>query len=153
MQKMFADFTDNEILPVRDKIDDDVTHEKLVTQILKKLQVDLGSQKNMIPKDYGGNEMLSIVADALKQEQISRGDYGISMSSAVTDRGWTPATLAYLMTPIPEAKTWEKAVLDEFSPMFVGDELHAACPRCERNLTMPAKNTAWSLGSTPRSPK
>jgi alkylation response protein AidB-like acyl-CoA dehydrogenase len=85
IQKTMADFTDNEIIPVRDKIDDDVTHEEIITPILKKLQVDLGCQKNMIPKEYGGNEMLSIVAGALKQEQIARGDYGISMHSAVTD--------------------------------------------------------------------
>ena len=54
MQKMFADFTDNEILPVVDKIDDDVSHQEIVTPILKKLQVDLGSQKNLIPKEIDG---------------------------------------------------------------------------------------------------
>jgi alkylation response protein AidB-like acyl-CoA dehydrogenase len=106
IQKTFADFADKEIMPVRDKIDDDVTHEKIITPILKKLQVDLGSQKTMIPKEYGGNEMVSIVAGALKQEQIGRADYGISMHSACTDWGWTPATLAYLMAPSPEAKAW-----------------------------------------------
>ena len=127
MQKMFADFVDKEIMPVRDKIDDDVTHEEIINPILKKLQVDLGCQKSMIPKDYGGNEMLSIVAGALKQEQMARGDYGISMHSAVTDWGWTPATLAYLMAPTPEAKAWGKAVLDEFAPMFTGSEHQAAC--------------------------
>jgi acyl-CoA dehydrogenase len=127
LQKLFADFVDKEIMPVRDKIDDDVTHKEIVNPILKKLQVDLGCQKNMIPKDYGGNEMLSIVTGALKQEQIARGDYGISMHSAVTDWGWTPATLAYLMAPTPEAKAWGKAVLDEFTPAFVGNELRAAC--------------------------
>jgi len=127
MQKVISDFVDKEIIPVRDKIDDDVTHEELINPILKKLQVDLGCQTNMIPKDYGGNEMLSIVAGALKQEQIARGDYGISMHSAVTDWGWTPATLAYLMAPTPEAKAWAKAVLDEFAPAFVGKEHKAAC--------------------------
>jgi alkylation response protein AidB-like acyl-CoA dehydrogenase len=127
MQKMLADFVDQEIMPVRDKIDDDVTHQEIINPILKKLQVDLGCQKNMIPKDYGGNELLSIVAGALKQEQIARGDYGISMHSAVTDWGWTPATLAYLMEPSPEAKAWGKAVLDEFSSMFTGNEHRAAC--------------------------
>ena len=99
MQKMFADFADKEIMPVRDKIDDDVTHEKIINPILKKLQVDLGCQKNMIPKEYGGNELVSIVAGALKQEQLGRADYGISMHSAVTDWGWTPARLAYLTRP------------------------------------------------------
>jgi hypothetical protein len=42
LQKMFADFTDKEIMPVRHKIDDDATHEKIITPILNKLQVDLG---------------------------------------------------------------------------------------------------------------
>ena len=28
LQQTFADFTDREIMPVRDKIDDDVTHER-----------------------------------------------------------------------------------------------------------------------------
>jgi alkylation response protein AidB-like acyl-CoA dehydrogenase len=127
IQKLIADFVDKEIMPVRDKIDDDVTHEKIVTPILKKLQVDLGCQKNMIPKEYGGNEMLSIVVSALKQEQVGRGDYGISMSSAVTDWGWTPATMAYLMAPSPEAKAWGAAVLDKFASEFTGNELRAAC--------------------------
>jgi alkylation response protein AidB-like acyl-CoA dehydrogenase len=127
MQKMFADFVEKEIMPVRDKIDDDVTHEQLVNPILKKLQVDLGCQKSMIPKDFGGDEMLSIVAGALKQEQMARGDYGISMHSAVTDWAWTPATLAYLMAPSPEAKAWGKAVLDKFAPMFTGSEHRAGC--------------------------
>ncbi len=127
LQKVMADFVDKEIMPVRDKIDDDITHEELITPILKKLQVDLGCQKNLIPRDYGGNEMLSIVSGALKQEQIARGDYGISMHSAVTDWGWTPAALAYLMAPTPEAKAWGKAVLDEFAPAFTGNELRAAC--------------------------
>ena len=127
VQKTMSDFVDNEIIPVRDKIDDDVTHEKIINPILKKLQVDLGCQKSMIPKDYGGNEMLSMVVSSLKQEQIARGDYGISMHSAITDWGLMTATIAYLMQPSPEARAWGKAVLDEFAPMFVGNELKAAC--------------------------
>jgi alkylation response protein AidB-like acyl-CoA dehydrogenase len=69
MQKMFADFTDRKILPVRGKIDDDLTHDQIINPVLKKLQVDLGCQKNMIPKEYGGNEMLSIVAGAGKKNE------------------------------------------------------------------------------------
>src|SRR4030066_348659 len=82
LQKLLADFVDEEIMPVRDKIDDDVTHEKIVNPILKKLQVDLGCQKNMIPKDYGGNQLLSVVGSCLRQEQMSRGDYGMSLPTA-----------------------------------------------------------------------
>jgi len=126
LQKVFADFTDKEIMPVRDKIDDDVTHEKIINPILKKLQVDLGCQRNAIPKDYGGNQ-LSIVACALKQEQIGRGDYGISMHSAVTEWGWVPVLLAHLAPFSPKAKAWAKAVLDEFAPKFTSNEFHAGC--------------------------
>ncbi|OGO58481.1 MAG: hypothetical protein A2025_03405 [Chloroflexi bacterium RBG_19FT_COMBO_47_15] len=128
MQKMFADFTDKEIMPVRDKIDDDVTHEKIITPILKKLQVDLGCQKSMIPEEYGGfAEKGSIVVGTLKQEQGGRGDYGISMASACTDWGWTPASLAYLAPFSPKAKAWAKAVFSKFAPKFVGSELAIAC--------------------------
>jgi len=126
IQKMCADFTDREIMPVRQKIDDDVTHEKIVNPILHKLQVDLGCQRNMIPKAFGGNEMLSIVTGALKQEQIARGDYGISMHSAVTDWAWTPATLAFLMGS-PAAQAWGKTILERFSPLFNENHLRAGC--------------------------
>ncbi|OGO01918.1 MAG: hypothetical protein A2Y90_06045, partial [Chloroflexi bacterium RBG_13_52_12] len=125
VQKTIADFTDKEIMPVRDKIDDDLTHEKIITPILKKLQVDLGCQKNAIPLDYGGNQ-LGIVACALKQEQIGRADYGISMHSACTEWAWVPALLGYLF-PLPKAKVWAKAVLDKFAPGFCSNELHIAC--------------------------
>ncbi len=127
LQKVFADFTDNEVMPVRDQIDDDITHEKVITPLLKKLQVDIGCQKNVIPREYGGNEELSMVSSALKQEQLSRGDYGISLHTAVTDWALVPATIAYLMPFPPEVKAWGKAVLDEFAPMFVGNELKAGC--------------------------
>lgn len=127
IQKTVADFVDKEILPVRDKIDDDVTHKEIIEPILKKLQIGLGFQQTMIPKDYGGNEMLSIVTSALKQEQLSRGDYGISLVSACVDWGLAPATSAYLFSPSPAAKAWGKAVLDEFAPKFAGNELRIAC--------------------------
>ena len=95
MQKTLADFVDNEIMPVRDKIDDDVTHEEIITPILKKLQVGLGYQKNMIPLEYDGNQMLPMVGAALRQEQMSRGDYGISLHSACTE--WDGHRLCWLI--------------------------------------------------------
>ena len=128
LQQTFADFTNREIMPVRDKIDDDVTHEKIITPILKKLQVDLGSQRSMIPEKYGGTaEKGTVVGAALKQEQIGRGDYGISMHSACTDWGWQPAFTAYIGPFSSEAKAWAKAVFDEFAPKFTGKELAVAC--------------------------
>ena len=125
IQKVVADFVDKEIMPVRYKLDEDETHEEIVEPILKKLQVDLGFQKTVIPRDYGGNGALSLVAASLKQEQLARADYGISLASACVDWGLVPATMAYLM--FPSVKDWGKAVLDKFAPMFVEDKLHFAC--------------------------
>jgi len=127
IQKVVADFVDREIMPVKHKIDDDATHEEIIEPILKKLQVDLGWQKAVLPRDYGGNESLSLVTGALKQEQLSRGDYGISLASACVDWGLVPATLAYLFPSSPALKTWGTAVLDEFAPKFVEDKLRFAC--------------------------
>jgi butyryl-CoA dehydrogenase len=128
LQKVFADFTDKEIMPVRHKIDDDVTHEEIITPILRKLQVNLGCQKSMIPEEYGGTgEKGTVVGAALRQEQIGRGDYGISMHSACTDWGWQPAFTAYAGPFSGKAKAWAKAVLDKFSPKFTGKELAVAC--------------------------
>ena len=75
IQRLLADFVERNIMPVRDKIDDDLTHNEVITPILKKLQVDLRCQADMIPEDYGGNEFLRLgrVASALKSEQLSRG--------------------------------------------------------------------------------
>ncbi len=127
IQKVIADFVDREIMPVRHKIDDDVTHLDVIEPILKKLQIDLGWQKAMIPKHYGGSEAMSLVTAALKQEQLARGDYGISLASACVDWGLAPATMSYLFGPSAAAKAWGTAVLDEFAPKFVEDTLRFAC--------------------------
>ena len=127
IQKVVADFVDREIMPVRHKIDDDVTHEEIIEPILKKLQVGLGWQKAAIPKCYGGNETLSLVTAALKQEQLARGDYGISLASACVDWGLVPATMAFLSASSSDAKKWGTTVLNEFAPKFTGDELMFAC--------------------------
>jgi alkylation response protein AidB-like acyl-CoA dehydrogenase len=130
-QKLCADFCDNEIMPVRSQIDDDITHEEIIRPILKKLLVDLGLQKNPIPKEYGGNQMLSAVANVLKNEQISRGDYGISISADCSVWPWIPACIAYYApspeVQSPEAKAWGKAILDEFAGKFTGNELQIGC--------------------------
>ena len=127
IQKLFADFTDREIMPVRDKIDDDLTHNEIITPILKKLQVDLGCQADMIPADHGGNQSLGMVAAALKGEQISRGDWGINLHTACTNWGWTPATIAYLFGASQAVKSWGKAVLGAFAPRFLTNDLRVAC--------------------------
>jgi alkylation response protein AidB-like acyl-CoA dehydrogenase len=98
VQKLFADFVERNIMPVRHKIDDDLTHDEIITPILKKFQVDLGCQADMIPEDCGGNEFLRLgmVAAALKSEQLSCGDWGINLhtSSPPLNPASTSATVS-----------------------------------------------------------
>ncbi len=129
IQKLFADFVEREIMPVRHKTDDDLTHDEIITPILKKLQVELGCQADMIPEDFWGNEFprLGMVAAALRDEQITRGDWGICLHTACTNWGVQPAATAYLFHPSPTEKAWGKAVFDEFAPKFLEKELRVAC--------------------------
>jgi len=128
MQKLWADFADKEIMPVRDKIDDDVTHKEIIEPILKKACVDLGFQKVVIPEEYGGlaSGPISSVTHALRQEQVCRADYGIAMASGCTNWALGPAYAAY-RSPEPEIKAWGKGIFDKFAPMFVGNELRIGC--------------------------
>lgn len=127
IQRTLAEFVDRGIMPVRHNIDDDVTHEEMIEPILKGLQVDLGWQKSMVPKQCGGNEMMSLVTAALKQEELSRADDGISLASACVDWTLAPATMAYFFATSPTTKVWGKAALDEFAPKFVEDHLRFGC--------------------------
>ena len=126
LQQTVANLVDKEIMPIRHKIDDD-NHEEYVTPILQKLQVDIGFQSGIIPKDYGGTEDLRLTSGALRQEQLSRADYGIALASACVDWGIAPASIAYLFHPAPEAKAWGKAIFDEFAKNFVSDKLYIPC--------------------------
>jgi alkylation response protein AidB-like acyl-CoA dehydrogenase len=70
---------------------------------------------------------MSLLTAALKQEQLARADYGVSLASACVDWGLAPATLAYLFGSSKALKAYGKAVLDEFAPRFVEDKLRFAC--------------------------
>jgi len=127
IQRTLAEFVDREIMPMRHKIDDDATHEEPMEPILKGLQVDLGWRKSMIPKQDGGNEMMSLVTAALRQERLSRADCGISPALACVDWTPAPATKAHLFGASPATKAWGKAALDELAPKVVEDRLRFGC--------------------------
>jgi len=101
-------------MPVRQQIDDDKEH-TLINRILQGL-TNVGMQKGPFPKEYGGLASSSIVSAAVMHEELSRGDSGICTASSVTTWAWMPALVA-----------GNKAVLDEFAPMFCGDELKLGC--------------------------
>ena len=71
--QMIRQFVDKEIMPVRDKIDDDIDH-VLITKILTKL-ADLGVFRVQAPADSaeGGGPGTSLVTSCAVLEEMSRG--------------------------------------------------------------------------------
>lgn len=114
MQQALHAFVDNEIMPVRQKIDYDDEH-KLVDKIRQGL-TDLGIQKAMFPEKYGGMGITSMVLSFIAFEEIARGDVAIAISTGCTPWCFAPAILAS-----------NEAVLDRFAPQFCGDELQTGC--------------------------
>jgi alkylation response protein AidB-like acyl-CoA dehydrogenase len=113
-REMFRGFVDKEIMPMRQKIDDDREH-KIVGKILQRL-TDLGVQRAAFPKEYGGGGSNSIVSAAIMHEELARGDSGIATAATVTTWAFLPAILA-----------GNKAVLDHFAPMFCSPDLKMGC--------------------------
>ena len=111
---MLRGFVEKEIMPLRQKIDDDKEH-KIVGKILQRL-TDIGIQKGAFPKEYGGGGANSIVSAAIMHEELARGDSGIATSATVTTWAFLPAIIA-----------GNKAVLDHFAPMFCGPDLKMGC--------------------------
>jgi len=114
MQQALHAFVDNEIMPVRQKIDYDDEH-KLVDKIRQGL-TDLGIQKAMFPEKYGGMGITSMILSFIAFEEIARGDVAISIATGCTPWCFAPAILAS-----------NEAVLDRFAPQFCGDELQTGC--------------------------
>ena len=114
MAKMLHGLVEKEIMPVRHQIDDDTDH-TLVKKILQGL-TNVGMQKGAFPPEYGGLGASSVVSASVMHEELSRGDSGICTAFNVTTWAWMPAFVA-----------GNKAVLDEFAPMFCGEELKLGC--------------------------
>ena len=114
LRDLTRDFVNEEIMPVRQQIDDDQDHE-IVRNILQGL-ANLGFTKAIFPEKYGGSDMHSAVTLGLPLEEIARGDSGIAV------------VLACCLWPFMPA-VWAKneAVLDHFGPMFCGDDLKIGC--------------------------
>jgi alkylation response protein AidB-like acyl-CoA dehydrogenase len=113
-KEMLRGFVEKEIMPFRQKIDDDKEH-KIVSKILQRL-TDIGIQKGAFSKEYGGGGANSIVSAAVMHEELARGDSGIATSATVTTWAFLPAIIA-----------GNKAVLDRFAPMFCGADLKLGC--------------------------
>lgn len=106
-------FVDQEIMPIREKMEED---HSLVESILQKL-VDLGIQKSGYLPEYGGTGPIPMTTRAVIQEELARGEVGVSMATSINAGAlFVPAMLA-----------GNKEVLYKFTPAFCGDRVNYAC--------------------------
>ncbi len=92
--QMIRQFVDREIMPVRDKLDDDTDH-VLINEILRKLS-DLGVFK-VQARDEGdeqGAPRTSLVTSCVGLEEMSRGDAGIGIVTGINGWALAPAAIA-----------------------------------------------------------
>jgi alkylation response protein AidB-like acyl-CoA dehydrogenase len=106
------DFVEKEIMPVREKIEEDT---ELQGKIRRGL-VDMGLQKLSMPREYGGEGVRGSLLNALISEELARGDVGIAVSHMCTLWAWKPAMMGGMTN-----------VLDKFMPDFCGDKVQIAC--------------------------
>jgi len=111
---LVKDFVDEQIMPVRQQIDDDEDH-AIVRRLMEGL-ANLGFLRAIFPEKYGGSDMHSAVTLGLPLEEVARGDSGIAVALACCLWPFMPAVWAK-----------NEAVLDYFGPMFCGDDLKIGC--------------------------
>jgi alkylation response protein AidB-like acyl-CoA dehydrogenase len=111
---LVRDFCRNEIMPVRQQIDDDKDH-KIVHRILQGL-ADLGFMRSIWPVKYGGSEMHSILTFSASMEEIARGDSGVAVAMGCCLWAFMPAVWA-----------GNETVIEHFAPIFCGDEVKIGC--------------------------
>jgi len=114
--QMIRQFVEREIMPVRDKLDDDTDH-VIIREILGKL-ADLGVFA-VQPRDEAAGEGAqgpSLVTSCVVLEELSRGDAGLGVVAAVN--GWALA---------PAVQGGNKEVLELFQSMAQERSTTLAC--------------------------
>ena len=110
---MIRKFVEKEIMPIREKMEEDYS---LVESVHNKI-VELGIQKAGYPTEYGGGGGGSMMNLAIICEELAKGDAGISLTVGIN--------AGIILAPAIHAGN--KAVLDKFVPAFCGDKLTYAC--------------------------
>jgi alkylation response protein AidB-like acyl-CoA dehydrogenase len=105
-------YVDNEMMPVRLKLDEDYSvFEKVYEGLVK-----LGVQKRGFSPEYGGLGIRSATTVCAITEELSRGDSGVSLHSLII-----PWCLAGAMG------ARNKVLMDKFIPMFCGNTPRCGC--------------------------
>ena len=105
-------YVDNEMMPVRLKLDENYSvFEKVYEGLVK-----LGIQKRGFSPEYGGLGIRSATTVCAITEELSRGDSGVSLHSLII-----PWCLAGAMG------ARNKVLMDKFIPMFCGNTPRCGC--------------------------
>jgi len=118
--QVLRDFVDREIMPVRNLIDPDTRADfKLVRELQDKLRA-IGGGRQMLPPEYGGMGIQSLVSACVFLEELARGDAGLICAQG--DSGWAmrPAVAAY-------QEGYNRRILDDFAEKLAGDEMYVCC--------------------------
>lgn len=105
-------YIDQEVMPVRNALDTDYAVFERVYQGL----VDMGIQRRGFAERYGGLAIRSAVTVCAITEEIARGDSGLALHTLLIPWGMAAAMGGQ-----------NKAVMDEFIPMFCEDTPRVAC--------------------------
>ena len=105
-------YVDREIMPVRMQLDEDhAVFERVYAGLVK-----LGIQKRGFSTSYGGLGIRSAPMVCAITEEISRGDSGVSLHALLVPWAMAAAIGAR-----------NKALMDQFIPMYCSDEPRSAC--------------------------
>ncbi|MGD0820766.1 MAG: acyl-CoA dehydrogenase family protein [Desulfomonilia bacterium] len=117
--KVLREWGKDKYLPVRQKIDEDWTHHKIVKPLLKEVLVDLGINAAFFPYEVGGTD----IPDACTLICV------LGEEGARIDSGFTVACLCSVwpMLPIILKPHRNMKLLEELGPKFCSSELYVGC--------------------------
>ncbi|HEY49907.1 MAG TPA: hypothetical protein G4O13_07670 [Dehalococcoidia bacterium] len=108
-------FVENEVFPVRQRIDDDKDHTEVVNPLLKKLLIDLGVQSMLAAGDPTLGTMINGMGFL---EELSRGDTAIVVAMGA---------LGWCLQPIQNEPYKRPDLIQEFAPIFQVNEIRHGC--------------------------
>ena len=119
--QVMRDFVDREIMPVRNLIDADTRADfKLVRELQEKLRAIGAGAGTMLPPEYGGMGIQSLLSACVFLEELARGDAGLACASGGAGWAMRPAIAGF-------QEGYNTRVLDDFHEKITGKEMYVVC--------------------------
>ncbi|MGQ9474604.1 MAG: acyl-CoA dehydrogenase family protein [Actinomycetota bacterium] len=118
LARSLRDLVDREVLPVRRELDQEARagRDSIYKALAGKIQ-GLGLPGAVIPEEFGGEGLVSLVSWCLAAEELGRGDASLAMSAVASALALRPAVLS-----------GNGEVLGRFAPRFRERDVFAASP-------------------------